>query len=467
MDNIKRGREDKNREKAARRAANKKEEREKKEREERELEEHKLQKQAQKERKKEKEERARVERETEPRFEIKSIDSAHDTDAQSVPKDNNQHNMVEELSAVSIDTDNGKGNETTHEQSSSPLKTGMFASETLPKSAEIFREMPLIVFMEKTLNIEAAFNTLTDEKKRQYLAMKKKCDCPSEDNCTESDVIKVWNAVALLSFQSPTNASQAQVLEYTSQINHSCLPNASIFWNGDHEAVLYATQRILKGQQITRNYNPGIVGSTKVRREKLMEMYGFYCMCKACKENRYLSTEEIEKAMSVNTQPKETTQTLNPLSDKEVKTFEAVVAWSLDLTDNLAIFVKDLKEQITQQCVYHFVEKPGDDTRDQSLAQFQRGFKKYFKSFANPYNLNNEVRNQYMDTVCGDLEAFRDEREDFVNRVLGTKVTTLNVKDGSSAAKRALKNDIDKIYDIYKIIHEGMVVSEVVIDEEK
>ncbi|GMH59095.1 hypothetical protein TrRE_jg3892 [Triparma retinervis] len=72
--------------------------------------------------------------------------------------------------------------------------------------------------------------------------------------------------------------------------NHSCRPNVRHQWRPDLQVlVLIAVSDIRAGEELYVTYNGGEWGdssdcSTEVRREYLMEHFGFHCMCPLCKE---------------------------------------------------------------------------------------------------------------------------------------------------------------------------------------
>jgi len=81
----------------------------------------------------------------------------------------------------------------------------------------------------------------------------------------------------------------------TSEINHSCRPNANFFFKNDH-IVVKSNQRIEKGQEIFISYGPTIMSirSTNERRKELMENYGFLCQCPFCRQDEEEEEEEGE-----------------------------------------------------------------------------------------------------------------------------------------------------------------------------
>jgi len=79
----------------------------------------------------------------------------------------------------------------------------------------------------------------------------------------------------------------------TSQINHSCRPNANFFFR-NHHIVVKSNQKIEKGEQVFISYGPTVmsVRDIRKRRRELMANYGFLCRCPNCSENDEDGEEE-------------------------------------------------------------------------------------------------------------------------------------------------------------------------------
>ncbi len=71
------------------------------------------------------------------------------------------------------------------------------------------------------------------------------------------------------------------VFRKISRINHSCDPNAALFWDADAEtATVRATRAIAAGAEVTINY--GAMGNRDERRRHLRLCFGFDCACPRC-----------------------------------------------------------------------------------------------------------------------------------------------------------------------------------------
>lgn len=70
-----------------------------------------------------------------------------------------------------------------------------------------------------------------------------------------------------------------------SRINHSCLPNAHVFWNERlRRMVVHVTLDIVAGEEITANYLSDVEAllNREARRQKLENWWYFRCECVAC-----------------------------------------------------------------------------------------------------------------------------------------------------------------------------------------
>lgn len=78
----------------------------------------------------------------------------------------------------------------------------------------------------------------------------------------------------------------------TSQINHSCRPNANFFFR-NHHIVVKSNQKIAKGEQVFISYGPTVMSirNTRKRRRELMANYGFLCRCPSCETDH----DEVEE----------------------------------------------------------------------------------------------------------------------------------------------------------------------------
>lgn len=78
----------------------------------------------------------------------------------------------------------------------------------------------------------------------------------------------------------PACEERESVWRLVSLLNHSCVPNAFYCSWGNGHAEVHIIKRVAPGEEITRCYTP-TVGIQ--RRKELKEVFGFECICSACK----------------------------------------------------------------------------------------------------------------------------------------------------------------------------------------
>lgn len=90
--------------------------------------------------------------------------------------------------------------------------------------------------------------------------------------------------VPLLSSSPSTNPEQAHGVFLTlSKFNTSCHPNASLTWDQTRNVMsVHAIDTISPGDEITICYGQPLFAVCAERREYLMRLKGFWCMCRSC-----------------------------------------------------------------------------------------------------------------------------------------------------------------------------------------
>ncbi|XP_027195721.2 histone-lysine N-methyltransferase SMYD3-like [Dermatophagoides pteronyssinus] len=81
-----------------------------------------------------------------------------------------------------------------------------------------------------------------------------------------------------------------------SQLDHSCLPNASPVFNGQRIAIR-AIRPIKQGDLITVNY-VDLKLSKNIRQEKLLQQYYFQCKCQRCETNDPIDCEKLTELIT-------------------------------------------------------------------------------------------------------------------------------------------------------------------------
>ena len=100
--------------------------------------------------------------------------------------------------------------------------------------------------------------------------------------------------ICILNTNQFGNANDFVVGIKVSRLNHSCIPNS----HRDEEAgdkgklKVRATEKILKGQEITITYTEPAMKNVK-ERQKICHNFGFICTCKLCQEEEIKNDDEI------------------------------------------------------------------------------------------------------------------------------------------------------------------------------
>lgn len=103
------------------------------------------------------------------------------------------------------------------------------------------------------------------------------------------------------------------VFAHNARLNHSCSPNLHCSWNAALGAqTLHALRDIESGEELTISYLPTLERPRAVRRDALLEGFGFACECVACSltgdalsasETRRARLEALEEKMRAAADP--------------------------------------------------------------------------------------------------------------------------------------------------------------------
>lgn len=74
--------------------------------------------------------------------------------------------------------------------------------------------------------------------------------------------------------------------------NHSCAPNAFLYFGTQQRAYITSTRRIHKGEEITIAYVAAIRGDCAALHDNAVDFMGFRCLCKLCEKTRNTRREE-------------------------------------------------------------------------------------------------------------------------------------------------------------------------------
>ncbi|CZR65175.1 uncharacterized protein PAC_15075 [Phialocephala subalpina] len=110
--------------------------------------------------------------------------------------------------------------------------------------------------------------------------------------------MRIWNANCFMYDSVGSNSTSAVFLDM-SRINHSCIPNAEYDANfSKNRMVLFSTQRIRAGEEVTINYgHEYMLKAAEERNAHLRYIYGFTCTCKACVDPSFKSLSDKRRRM--------------------------------------------------------------------------------------------------------------------------------------------------------------------------
>ncbi len=169
---------------------------------------------------------------------------------------------------------------------------GLFATQPIKKDTVIFQEAPLINGGAEWLQKEASFMVLSEAKKRDYMSLYSYCKC-HESPCKETPFMKIYNANNFEVRNTGTNV----VYKIASRINHACIPNAFRRFTKAGNIVLFSTENIKRGEEITLDYVGAGAAPVSMRRQYLSDKFGFDCRCKGCLGNKTMSSSLVKKGI--------------------------------------------------------------------------------------------------------------------------------------------------------------------------
>lgn len=258
---------------------------------------------------------------------------------------------------------------------------GLFATQFIKKDTVVFQEAPLIAGGPQWLQKEASFMVLSEEKRRAYMSLYSCCKC-HQTPCIETPFSKIYNANNFEVRDTGENA----VYKVTSRINHACMPNAFRRFTKAGNIVLFATEDIKKGDEITLDYVGAGSASVSTRRPYLADKFGFYCRCKGCVGNKKLSSALVEQRMQELSIPIEVTtpDILGEQSAEELAALAEVEPWFRSFQDWDDKMVESLKEM----CVLDYVR--GSDSRELLYDSYEEAFGSWLRK-NNKFGLSEEV----------------------------------------------------------------------------
>ena len=214
---------------------------------------------------------------------------------------------------------------------------GVFAIQFIKKGTIIFQEVPLIRGGQNWLDKEAAFMLLPEAKKRDFMALRSRCNCHTSP-CQETTLMRIWyvNSFELASI----GQGNVGVFMVASRINHACFPNAFRRFTKDGNIVIFSSEDIKKGCEITLDYSGACGVPVAFRRKCLLETYGFYCRCRGCIGN---IVEPLDVLLNLNEDIKRpvevtTTEILGEKTTEELDALAGIKSWHQDLERYILVF---------------------------------------------------------------------------------------------------------------------------------
>ena len=100
--------------------------------------------------------------------------------------------------------------------------------------------------------------------------------------------------ICILNTNQFGNANDFVVGIKVSRLNHSCIPNSHRYEEEGEmgKSKVRATEKILKGQEITIDYAMFSMNNVK-ERQKICHEFGFICTCELCQEEEIKNDDEI------------------------------------------------------------------------------------------------------------------------------------------------------------------------------
>ena len=147
-------------------------------------------------------------------------------------------------------------------------------------------------------NIYLDLKSLPDQSQQHYFDWEKVTESFVRKRQAEGhvpiDSNLVMKIICILNTNQFGDANDFVVGIKVSRLNHSCIPNS----HRDEEAgdkgklKVRATEKILKGQEITITYTEPAMKNVKDR-QKICHNFGFICTCKLCQEEEIKNDNEI------------------------------------------------------------------------------------------------------------------------------------------------------------------------------
>lgn len=173
---------------------------------------------------------------------------------------------------------------------------------------------------------------LSDEKKRDFLALHSQCNC-HKTPCEETLFMTIWdvNSFELTGFEveNISGPENLGVFKVASRINHACIPNASRRFTKAMNIVIISSEDIKKGDEITIDYEGACSVPVAMRRAHFLEKYGFHCRCRGCVSSNVLPWSAMLKEWEGVKKPIEVTtpEILGEQTVEEVAALAEVDSW--------------------------------------------------------------------------------------------------------------------------------------------
>ncbi|KAL7274830.1 hypothetical protein RUND412_002261 [Rhizina undulata] len=176
-------------------------------------------------------------------------------------------------------------------QATSDRGLATMATVVVPANTEIIAETPLLLTVDATVPvILQSVNSLSHVKRETYMSLS-----VADNHSRMRTEVGIWHSNSFR-LTSPGGKEWGYgVFEIISRINHSCCPNAKVTWDKNVWKMFVTTMRIIEsGEEICVNYldAPKLDLDVVLRREELLEKWGFLCSCKRCLQEDTFSERE-------------------------------------------------------------------------------------------------------------------------------------------------------------------------------
>ncbi|KAL0635919.1 hypothetical protein Q9L58_005163 [Maublancomyces gigas] len=170
---------------------------------------------------------------------------------------------------------------------------GIFATQKIARGVTILTEQPLFRSATGTLQYHTKFRALNAGSKKKFLSL-----CNSDPNAPNrrqlrSDTIRgIWKTNRMVA------GDEDAVFETVSRINHSCSPNAKLYWNLETGCMkVKALRKLELGEEVTISYID-FDAELEVRKERL-KSWMFVCSCPKCARGARTTRGTKRRACSV------------------------------------------------------------------------------------------------------------------------------------------------------------------------